>query len=106
MEFSSSILCIMSIKLSIEFAVNITDATYNLLMENKIDYTLTCDVIPAMDTETIYFGATLWFKDGVKAEDVSPRHIVNESTLNIRKAGTFDFSYSFILSRLKKKTVL
>lgn len=66
--------------------VNITDATYNLLMESKEDYTLTCDVIPAVDTETIYSEATLWFKDGVKAEDVSPRHIVNGSTLNIRKA--------------------
>lgn len=85
--------------------MNITDATYNLLMENKEDYTLTCDVIPAVDTETINSEATLWFKDGVKPEYVSPRHIVNGSTLNIRKAGTFDFSYSFILSRLKKNTV-
>lgn len=66
--------------------VNITDATYNLLMENKVDYTLTCDVIPAVDTETINSEVTLWFKDGVKAENVSPRHIVNGSTLNIRKA--------------------
>uniref|UniRef100_K1Q7U7 Basigin n=1 Tax=Magallana gigas TaxID=29159 RepID=K1Q7U7_MAGGI len=57
--------------------VNITDATYNLLMENKEDYTLTCDVIPAVDTETINSEVTLWFKDGVKAENVSPRHIVN-----------------------------
>lgn len=85
--------------------MNITDATYNLLMENKVDYTLTCDVIPAVDTDTrteIDSEVTLWFKDGVKAEDVSPRYIVNGSTLNIRKAGTFDFSYSFILSSLKK----
>lgn len=73
--------------------VNITDATYNLLMENKVDYSLTCDVIPAVDTDTrteIDSEFTLWFKDGVKAEDVSPRYIVNGSTLNIRKADWSD----------------
>lgn len=86
--------------------MNITDATYNLLMENKVDYTLTCDVIPAVDTETrnmIDSEVTLWLKDGVKAEDFSPRHIVKGNTLNISKAGTFYFSTCFFLFRLTRE---
>lgn len=96
----------MLIKLLIEFVVNIIDVIYNLLMENKIDYIFICDVILVMDMEIIYFGVILWFKDGVKVEDVFLRYIVNESILNIRKVGIFDFLYFFILFRLKKKIVL
>lgn len=70
--------------------VTLIDATYNVLMENK---TLTCDVIPALDPETkamIKSEDILWSKDSVMVEDVSPRYVVNGSTLNIIKAERSD----------------
>lgn len=68
-------------------------------MENKEDYIFICDVILVVDMEIINFEVILWFKDGVKVEDVFLRYIVNGSILNIRKVGIFDFLYFCILFR-------
>ena len=62
-------------------------------MENKLNYTLTCDITIVADPATngmITARKLTWFKDGVMAENISTRHVVNGTELTIIRAGKFD----------------
>ena len=70
-------------------------------MESILNYTLTCDItiVPDPDTDGMIRSRKLtWFKDGVRAENVSTRHVVNGTELTIIRAGKFDIDliYSFV----------
>nr|XP_022331896.1 hemicentin-1-like [Crassostrea virginica] len=75
--------------------VNTNDAIYDLKMENKLNYTLTCNIAIVLDPDpaadgTITSRELTWFKDGVGAENVSTRHVVNGTELTIIRAAWTD----------------
>ena len=71
-------------------------------MENKLNYTLTCNIAIVLDPDpaadgTITSRELTWFKDGVRAENVSTRHVVNGTELTIIRAGNFVVGLSLFI---------
>lgn len=69
-------------------------------MENKLNYTLTCDItiVPDPDTDGMITSRKLtWFKDGVRSENVSTRHVANGTELTIIRAGNFVVGLSLFI---------